>query len=106
MVKLKHQLVITAADLQHTVTLPANTRRIQLRSESGTTFRLSFVPGEVEILKGTKVLSGVTVDTGYLHHSPTYLYLSSPIPGNLILLEIQVGTGTRIENIPTTTELL
>lgn len=104
--KIRRNVVITAANLQHAVTLPALTRRVTLRSASGTSFRLSFTPGEVESYQGYSFSGKKLADTGWLHFSPTYLFLASQVPGNLIELEIITGPTTIVPDLPTETESL
>lgn len=86
--------IIQAATLQTVVPLPANVRRLVLKSNSNAPIWMSFIPGEVESLRGH--YSAELIDTGYIHNSPNYLFLTSTVPGTLVTIEIYTGRQNEI----------
>lgn len=86
--------VIQAAKLQTVVNLPTNVRRIVLKSKTNAPIWMSFIPGEVEALRG--YYSAETIDTGSINNNPPYLFLTSTVPGTLVTIEIYTGKQNEI----------
>lgn len=90
--------VVPYANIQQVLDLPANTRRVRVTSISNTSFRFSFIAGQVEISKGYYVAPEESRDTGYLQSVPAKVYYTSNIPGNQLSFEIYTGNASRILN--------
>lgn len=88
MIRTTLSSIITAAGIQTAVSLPANVRRLRIKSRSRTSFQMSFQMGVVELNQGIPVQPNEIKDTGWIHSSPSYLFLESKIPGNVIEIEI------------------